>query len=151
MALAATAARGLLKSQVQSTTINARLALAWASRNLRHNIAVVRRATQVTCSGCGFHLRHAWLNLWSGYPSHLKSYSIKVHRIIDCFGLEGTLKIIQCQPPCHGQRHLPLDWGAQSPIQPGLEDCQGGGSHNSSGQPVPLPHHPHSKEFLPYI
>jgi len=46
---------------------------------------------------------------------------------------------------------LPPDQGAQSPIQPGLEHCQGGGSHSFSGKPVPVPHHPHSKEFLPYI
>ena len=38
--------------------------------------------------------------------------------------------------PCHGQRHLPLDQGAQSPIQPGLEHCQGWGTHSCSGQPV---------------
>ena len=25
-----------------------------------------------------------------------------------------------------------------------------GGSHSFSGQPVPAPHHPHSKEFIPY-
>jgi len=53
--------------------------------------------------------------------------------------------------PCHGQGHLPPDQAAQSLVQPGLEDCQGGGSHSFSGQPVPGPHHPQSKEFLPYI
>ena len=36
--------------------------------------------------------------------------------------------------PCHEQGHLPLDQGAQSSIQPGLEPCQGGGSHSLSGQ-----------------
>jgi len=41
--------------------------------------------------------------------------------------------------------------GAQSPVQPGLEHCQGGGSHSFSGQPGPGPHHPQSEEFLPYI
>uniref|UniRef100_A0A8C3PLQ6 Uncharacterized protein n=1 Tax=Calidris pygmaea TaxID=425635 RepID=A0A8C3PLQ6_9CHAR len=74
-----------------------------------------------------------------------------VHRIIEWFGLEGTLKIIEFQTPCHGQGHLPLDQVAQSPIQPGLEHLQGWGSHNFSGQPVPVSHHPHSKEFLPNI
>ena len=74
-----------------------------------------------------------------------------IHRIIEWFGLEGTLKIIWFQPPCHGQGHLPLDQVAQSPIQPGLEHCQGWGSHNFPGQPVPMPHHPHSEELLPYI
>jgi len=70
---------------------------------------------------------------------------------IEWFGLEGTLKIIWFQPPCHGHRHLPLDQVAQSPIQPGLEHSQGGSSHRFSGQPVTVPHHPHSKEFLPNI
>jgi len=54
--------------------------------------------------------------------------------------LEGTPKIIWFQPPCHGQGHLPLAQAIQSPIQPGLEHCQGGGSHSFSGQPVPVPH-----------
>ena len=52
---------------------------------------------------------------------------------------------------CHGQGHLPLDQIAQSSIQPGLRHCQGRGSHSFSGQPVPVPHHPHREEFLPYI
>jgi len=42
-----------------------------------------------------------------------------VYRIIEWYGLEGTLKIIWFQPPCHEQGHLPLDQVAQSPIQPG--------------------------------
>jgi len=61
-----------------------------------------------------------------------------------------NLKDYLVQPPCHGQGHLPLDQVAQSPIQPGLEHCQGEGSHNFSGQPVPVPHHPHSKQFISY-
>jgi len=55
------------------------------------------------------------------------------------------------QTPCHEQGHLPPDQGAQSPIQPGLEHCQGGGSHSFSGQPGPGPHQPQSEEFLAYI
>jgi len=43
------------------------------------------------------------------------------HRIIEWFGLEGTLKIIWFQPSCHEQGHLPLAQVAQSSIQPGLE------------------------------
>lgn len=31
--------------------------------------------------------------------------------VIDCFGLEGTIKITPT--PCHGQGHLPLNWVAQ--------------------------------------
>jgi len=68
------------------------------------------------------------------------------HRIVEWFGLEGTLEIIYFQPPGHGQGHLPPDQVAQSPIQPGLEHFQGGGIHSFSGQPVPVPHHPHSEE-----
>jgi len=50
--------------------------------------------------------------------------------------------------PCREQGHLPLDQVAQSSIQPGLEHCQGGGSHSFSGQPVPVFHHPHGEEFF---
>ena len=50
--------------------------------------------------------------------------------------------------PCHGLGPLPPAQGAQSPIQPGLEHCQGGGSHSLSGQPVPGPHHPSSRGHL---
>jgi len=72
------------------------------------------------------------------------------YRIVEWFGFEGTLSIISFQSPCHRQGHLPLDQVAQSPIQPGLEHCQGGGIHNSR-QPVPGPHHPYNESFLPYI
>jgi len=65
--------------------------------------------------------------------------------------LEGTLKIIWFQPPCHEQGHLPLEQVTQSSIQPGLEHCQGGGSHSFSGQPVSVPHYLHGEEFLPNI
>jgi len=61
--------------------------------------------------------------------------------------LEGHL----VPPPCHEQGPLPPPQGAQSPIHPGLEPCQGGGSHSFSGQPGPGPHHPRSEGFLPYI
>uniref|UniRef100_A0A8C3TPT0 Inositol 1,4,5-triphosphate receptor associated 2 n=1 Tax=Catharus ustulatus TaxID=91951 RepID=A0A8C3TPT0_CATUS len=41
--------------------------------------------------------------------------------------------------PCHGQGHLLLSQVAQSPIQPGLEHCQGSrGRHSLSGHPVPV-------------
>ena len=73
------------------------------------------------------------------------------HRITEWFGLEGTLELIWFPPPCHEQGHLPPDQVAQSSIQPGLEPCQGGGSHSFSGQPVSVPHHPHGEEFLPNI
>jgi len=73
------------------------------------------------------------------------------HRIIEWFGLEGTLQIISFQPPCHGQGHLLPDQAAQTPVQPGLERCQGGGSHSFSGQPGPGPHHPHGEDFLSHV
>ena len=49
------------------------------------------------------------------------------------------------QPP-----HL-LDQVTQGPIQPDLEHLQGQDIHNLSGQPVPAPHHSHSKELPPDI
>jgi len=76
---------------------------------------------------------------------------LRNHRIIEWFGLEGTLKIIWFQRPCHKQGPLSPAQGAQSPVQPGLEPCQGGGSHSFSGQPGPGPHHPHGEELLPDI
>jgi len=51
-------------------------------------------------------------------------------------------------PPGHGQGPLPPAQGAPSPVQPGLEPCQGGGNHSFSGQPGPGPLHPHSEEFV---
>ena len=79
------------------------------------------------------------------------SVNVRNHSITEWFGLEGTLKIVWFQPPCHEQGHLPPAQGAQSSIQPGLERCQGGGSHSFSGQPGPGFHHPHGEEFLPNI
>ena len=62
-----------------------------------------------------------------------------------------TLKTIWFQPPCREQGRLPPAQGAQSSNQPGLEHCQGGGSHSFYGQPGPVFHHPHGEEFLPNI
>jgi len=55
--------------------------------------------------------------------------------------LEGTLKIIWFQPPCHEQGYLPLDHVSQSSIRPDLKHFQGGGIHSFSGQPVPVSAH----------
>jgi len=69
---------------------------------------------------------------------------VKNHRILEWFGLKRNL--IDCLVPTS------LPWARTSstrpggsPIQPGLERCQGGGIHSFSGQPVPVPHHLHSK------
>ncbi|XP_061317325.1 keratinocyte-associated protein 3 isoform X2 [Pezoporus flaviventris] len=61
------------------------------------------------------------------------------------------LKAHPVPTPCHRQGHLPIDQVAPSPVQPGLEHCQGWGSHSFSGQPVPGPHHPHREKLLPHI
>jgi len=71
--------------------------------------------------------------------------------IIEWFGLEGTWKTTQFQPPCRGQGPLPPAQAAPSPVQPGLGPWQGGGSDSFSGQPGPGPHDPHSEEFPPYV
>ena len=54
------------------------------------------------------------------------------HRILEWLGLEGTLKIIKIQPPCHMQGCQPPDEAAQGPIQPDLEYLQ------RWGHPQPL-------------
>ena len=41
----------------------------------------------------------------------------------------------------------PTRSGCPVPIQPGLESLQRWGIHSLSGQPVPAPHHSHSKEL----
>ena len=51
---------------------------------------------------------------------------------------------------CYSFSNL-LDPVAQGPIQPGLEHLQGCNTHSLFGQPVPAPHHSHSKEFPPDI
>ncbi|KAK4829553.1 hypothetical protein QYF61_005222 [Mycteria americana] len=48
--------------------------------------------------------------------------------------------------PLQEQGHLSLDQVAQSPTQPDLECFQGWGLRCLSGQPVPVPHHPHLLE-----
>jgi len=60
---------------------------------------------------------------------------------------------MKLQPPSYRQGpqppHLILDPAAQGPIQPGLEHLQGQSIHSLTGQPVPAPHHSHSKELPP--
>ena len=44
------------------------------------------------------------------------------NRVVEWFGLAGTLKIFWFQPPCHQQGHLPPAQAAQSSTQPGLQE-----------------------------
>lgn len=55
-------------------------------------------------------------------------YSARISPTADTewFGLEGNLKFITFQPPCHGQGRLPLGQAAQGPIQPGFEHARDG-------------------------
>jgi len=69
---------------------------------------------------------------------------------MEWFGVEGTLEGHLVQPPCHEQGQLHPDQIAQSSVQPGLECFQGQGIDHLNRQPVPVPHHPHCKKFLPY-
>lgn len=55
------------------------------------------------------------------------------------------------QPLAMAQRDISLDQVAQDPIQPVLQQFQGWNVHHFSGKRVPVPQHPHNKEFLPYI
>ena len=57
------------------------------------------------------------------FPPSLTIYSRPLrHRIIECFGLEGTfrghLKMGRAQPSCSEQGHLQLDQVSQRPVQP---------------------------------
>ena len=61
------------------------------------------------------------------------NYVGTVHTITEWLRLEGTLKVIELQPPCHGQSCLSLDQAAQGPVQPGLEHLQGWGTTASLG------------------
>jgi len=71
------------------------------------------------------------------------------HRIGECFGWEGTFRAhLAHTPPCSKQGHLQPDQVAQSPIQPDLKCFQGCGISHLSGQPVPVFHQPHCKNFF---
>ena len=122
-----------VKVSLMSISHTFHITRTYCNRNFgRAHVVFLRKACRRTHVHTVFHVHmQMWIN----------------HRIIERFGLEGTLKIVSFQPPCHEQGHLPPAQGAQSPVQPGLEHCQGGGSHSFSGQPGPGPHHPHSEEF----
>ena len=61
------------------------------------------------------------------------SVSMRIARIIECFGLEGAFRGHLAQPPCSEQGLLQLDQVAQSPIQPDLS--RDGASATSLGNP----------------
>lgn len=65
--------------------------------------------------------------------------------MLDCFGLERTLKIISFQLPCHGQGCHSQYHIATSTMQPGLEHFQGWRILDLFGKPCPLLRHPLSK------
>ena len=56
--------------------------------------------------------------------AHMYLQHLSCHRLTKWFALEGTFEDHLIQTPCHGQRHLSLDYVAQSPIQPDLEHFQ---------------------------
>ena len=95
---------------------------------------------------------------WSGVEWNMCDHGIKKWgELIPVFQyLKGSYKedrgsLSSCfPPPCQGQRHLPLEQVAPSPVQPGLEHRQTRGNHSFSGQPVPAPQHPHREEILPH-
>lgn len=61
----------------------------------------------------------------------------------------GTLKIIGFQHSCCRKGRLALNLVSQTPIQPALNTFRDGATF--CGQPVPVSHHSHSDEFLPFI
>lgn len=76
---------------------------------------------------------------------------LMLHRIIEYIELEGICIGHVVQLSCKEQGHPLLSQVAQSLIQPGPPCLQGQGFYHISGQPVPLPHHPHCKRLFPYI
>lgn len=53
------------------------------------------------------------------------------HTITECFGSEVTSKIIQFQPRCNGQGHIPVDQVAQDPSTLALKTPRNGTSPTS--------------------
>jgi len=62
--------------------------------------------------------------------------------------LEGTFQAHLVPPPLPWAGTPSTRPGCSKPLQHGLEHFQGAGSHSFSGQPVPVPHHPHRKYFF---
>lgn len=64
------------------------------------------------------------------------------------FGLDINLKDHLIPTSLHEQGHPSLDQFTYTPTKSGLEHHQVWGVHNSSGQPLPLTHHPYSTDFF---
>jgi len=71
------------------------------------------------------------------------------HRITESLELEGTFKGHLAQLPCNEWGHPQLDQVAQGLIQACFESLQG--IQHIPGQPVLVPHQPHSDRLFPYI
>jgi len=84
---------------------------------------------------CGSSVRWFYPSLMKPSPSYqTASHQLESYKIIEWLRLGGTLKITQFQLLCHGQGCPPPDQASQDPIQPILENLQGWGIHNFSGQ-----------------
>lgn len=66
------------------------------------------------------------------------------YRITEWFGLKGTWKSLQSNPPS-------IRPGCSGPSPAWPEHCQGWGIQNYSQQPLPVPHKVHSEEFFTNI
>lgn len=65
--------------------------------------------------------------------------------------LEGDLKDHQAPTPLPWAGKFLLDCVAQSPIHTCFEHIQEWGNGDFLQQPIPVPHQPHSREFIPNI
>ena len=80
--------------------------------------------------------------------AHLHHPLVNYYRMIEWFGLERIPKPTLPQPLLWAGTP-PTHQAADSPIEPGLEHCQGWGIHSFSGQPMPGAHHLNCEELLP--
>lgn len=81
----------------------------------------------------------------------LLSPSLMENKVItesqDGLGWHGPLKSL-VPAPSWGWEHLSLGHISHSPVQPDFKYFQWWGTHNFTGQPVPVLNHPHSAELL---
>ncbi|NXD66409.1 PUM1 protein, partial [Eolophus roseicapillus] len=65
-------------------------------------------------------------------------------------GLGAPVRLVAPAPVIISSSAAQAEQLAPSPcVQPGLEHCQGWGSHSFSGHPVPVPQHPPREELVP--